>query len=69
MAVLGPEHEAIEALFLEAHHPASLRTHEAGVLQRLLGAPALDAATRSAKYAGWRDAVRRTLSSRPEGPA
>jgi len=28
--------------------------------------PALDAATRSAKYAGWRDAVRRTLS---EGPA
>ena len=28
--------------------------------------PALDAATRSAKYAGWKDAVRRTLS---EGPA
>jgi glycerol kinase len=31
--------------------------------------PKLDAATRSAKYAGWQDAVRRTLSSRPEGPA
>jgi glycerol kinase len=30
--------------------------------------PTLDAATRSAKYAGWQDAVRRTLSSRPEGP-
>ena len=25
--------------------------------------PALDAAPRSAKYAGWRDAIRRTLSS------
>ena len=25
--------------------------------------PALDAATRSAKYAGWQDAVRRTLLS------
>ncbi|MEE8454285.1 MAG: FGGY-family carbohydrate kinase, partial [Limibaculum sp.] len=30
--------------------------------------PMLDAATRSAKYAGWKDAVRRTLSSRPEEP-
>ncbi|MFQ5565180.1 MAG: FGGY family carbohydrate kinase, partial [Paracoccaceae bacterium] len=31
--------------------------------------PKLDAATRSGKYAGWRDAVRRTLSARPEGRA
>ena len=30
--------------------------------------PKLDAGTRSAKYAGWRDAVRRTLSSSPETP-